>query len=293
MATVRSTIPARSRTLGHGRPSGRLKIGPDSATSAAEGLRLDVTYSGNDVQTELRCGGETLWSGPWELEIRSSGKPVTPCLRWEEVCWEPGEEADYLELEGQFGGGYCVERQLLLARTDGFLFMADAILGPHAAKLEYRAGLRLEPSVQFAGAEENWEGFLARGRRRAMVMPLALPEWRSACDAGSLGPAEGRLELRQTAQARSLWAPLFVDLDPRRFRSQRTWRQLTVAESLKTQPAEVAAGYRVMVGRQQWLIYRSLAAKANRSVLGHNLSGEMLVARFGRNGDVKPLIEIE
>jgi hypothetical protein len=66
-----------------------------------------------------------------------------------------------------------------------------------------------------------------------------------------------------------------------------------VAESLQIVPPHVAAGYRVMVGKHQWLIYRSLAPAANRTLLGHNLATEMLIARFDRNGEVEPLIEIE
>ena len=66
-----------------------------------------------------------------------------------------------------------------------------------------------------------------------------------------------------------------------------------MAQSLEVQPPEVAVGYRVAVGRRQWLIYRSLAARANRTLLGHNLSSEMLVARFKWTGEVEPLVEIE
>ena len=69
--------------------------------------------------------------------------------------------------------------------------------------------------------------------------------------------------------------------------------QLTVAESMKVQPADVAVGYRVARGGRQWLIYRSLAPPKNRTLLGHNLSTELLVARFTREGEVKPLLEIE
>jgi hypothetical protein len=72
-----------------------------------------------------------------------------------------------------------------------------------------------------------------------------------------------------------------------------TWRKLTVAESLETQPDDVAVGYRVQIGKEQWLIYRSLVEPANRTLLGHNLSTEALVARFDRTGEVEPLVEVE
>ena len=121
-----------------------------------------------------------------------------------------------------------------------------------------------------------------------------IPEWRAEKRIGELAHSCEGLELRQSQGGGRLFAPLFADLDRRRYRKKLTWRQLTVAESLQVQPPEVAAGYRVALGEHhQWLIYRSLAPKANRTLLGHNLSTEMLVARFDRSGKVDPLVEIE
>ena len=88
-------------------------------------------------------------------------------------------------------------------------------------------------------------------------------------------------------------APLLVDLRPGRMTRRLTWRHLTVAEDLRAQPSDVAVGYRVRIGKHQWLIYRSLAPTGNRTLLGHNLTTEMLVARFDRDGEVEPLLEIE
>jgi len=82
-------------------------------------------------------------------------------------------------------------------------------------------------------------------------------------------------------------------LAPRRLRKPRTWRRLTVAECRAIQGPGIAVGYRVQVGRQQWLIYRSLARTANRSVLGQNLSQEFVAARFDTHGRIEALIEIE
>ena len=57
-------------------------------------------------------------------------------------------------------------------------------------------------------------------------------------------------------------ASLFIDLRKDRFVRPVTWRQLTVAENLSIQPADVAVGYRVQIGADQWLFYRSLAPRA-------------------------------
>jgi hypothetical protein len=111
----------------------------------------------------------------------------------------------------------------------------------------------------------------------------------------AVAQADGKyeMELRQSAAGCSLFAPLFFDLDRRRFGKPLTWRQLTVGESFAVQPADAAVGYRVSTGGKQWLIYRSLTPSRNRTLLGHNLSSETLVARFSRKGEVESLIEIE
>ncbi len=58
--------------------------------------------------------------------------------------------------------------------------------------------------------------------------------------------------------------------------------------------ARRAVGYRAQCGRDQWLIYRSLAPKANRTLLGQNTSSEFLVARFlAPEGEIDELVEIE
>ncbi len=254
---------------------------------------LGVVYGDRQVQMELRCRGDVLWSGVWQLDVRRNGRLAKPVSEWEEVLWVSDENVDYLDLASELGEGLRVERQILLARKDRFLFLADAILARQSAKLDYRACLPLAAAVGFHGAEESREGFLAARCRRAMVLPLALPEWRADGRFGSLAQTEHGLELCQSAEGRGMFAPLFFDLEGRRFGRELTWRRLTVAENLQAVADDAAVGFRARVGRQQWLIYRSLAAKANRTLLGHNLSTEMLVARFQRDGEVDSLLEIE
>ena len=87
--------------------------------------------------------------------------------------------------------------------------------------------------------------------------------------------------------------PLMFDMDTKRMLRPATWRTLTVAENRAIQPADVAVGYRVQTGKEQWLFYRSLAERGNRTLLGQNLSSEFLAARFNRNGETDPLLEIE
>jgi hypothetical protein len=124
-------------------------------------------------------------------------------------------------------------------------------------------------------------------------MPIALPEWRQGTENGTLAMMEEGLRWEQSATAPALLAPLFIDLDPRRFTKPLTWRQLTVAEELEILPPHVVAAFRVQVGKKHWLFYRSLAKQGNRTVLGHNLCSEFLAARVSRKGEIESLLEIE
>ena len=113
--------------------------------------------------------------------------------------------------------------------------VADAILGLRPSRLEYRGCLPLCPRVSFRGADRSREGFLVGSKRRALVIPLALPEWRAEQPSdggafmshrctGELRQTAGGLELCQSADARHLYAPLFFDLERRRMTRPLTWR---------------------------------------------------------------------
>jgi hypothetical protein len=265
--------------------------------------RLTVLYAGQTVRMELAAGRELLCSGTWQWEVLRDGLPALPISCWEAVCWVSDADVDYLELQIDLAGPLRLERHILLARQDRFLMLADAILGNRPARLEYRSCLPLCPKVAWRPAAQTREGFLISAKKRlAMVVPLALPEWHgAACDGELAGTADttatragtSGLQLQQAAQGRRMFAPLWLDLDRRRIARRLTWRRLTVAEAAEVQPADVAVGYRLALGKQQWLMYRSLAKQANRTLLGHNLSTETLVARFQKDGQVQSLIEIE
>ncbi len=264
-------------------------------TSWAPGApRLTVAYDNKQIRTELTSSGELIWSGNWNPEITWNQTPLKPVSEWEEVCWFSDDDVDYLELEISLTGGVRIQRHVLLARQDQFLFTADAVLGEKPGAIGYRSVLPLAPSVRFAPAKESHEGMLTSKRANALVLPLALPEWRTAAACGAMiGTGDG-LELQQSAaKARAMFAPRFIDLAPRRFSQPFTWRRLTVAENRQILPDDLAVGYRVQVGGQQWLFYRSLGDRGNRTLLGHNLVSEFLAARFNWDGIAESLIEIE
>lgn len=304
------------------------------------GTRLALAFGAQHVQLELCCGRDVVLSGPWSAEVTIDGRRLEPVGTWEESCWLSKRRADYVELQLPLAEGVVLQRHIVLPRDDGFLLLADSVVGynwrppqeddqaqhgrspsqsangngdaasrhdggagtPAAAdptphRIAYRGTLPLALGVAFVGETETREAVLRTARPRALAMPLALPEWRSDSRIGSFAATDGQLELRQSNPGTSLVAPLFFDLRRKRFAGDRTWRQLTVAEDRQIQPPDRAVGYRVHIGGEQWIVYRSLTPRGNRTLLSHNLSTEFLVARFEPHSDatspVTPLVEIE
>ena len=298
--------------------------------------RLTVDYSGPAVRIELQSSGRLLLQGVWEFEIQANGSSLPQPTSWSEVCWASDSDCDYLELEADLTGEVRIQRQMLLSRKDQFLFLADAVLGKSPATLEYRSRLPLVVTAAASPADDTRELLLVAKRPRAVMLPLELPEWRADPRGGALvtdasgsdvvgnggqiaspsaspttnGVANGMISqdespartpsticLKQEIRGSCLFAPLWIDLSPKRARrySQNplTWRQLTVAEQRQIVARDVAVAYRVQRGKRQWVVYRSLAPAANRTFLGVNLSSEFFVGRFQSDGETESILEIE
>ena len=255
--------------------------------------RLTVTFADRACLCELSNLGQVVWSGPWDPSVCIDGQTMSLQSDWEEVCWISDADADCLEIEADLGDGWQLQRQICLAREDRLLFMADVVLGSRAANIEYGCRLPVVDDISYRWGDATREVTLAGKRKLAVAMPLALPEWQAEESTGSLSASEDGLELKQRVDGVALYAPMFIDLHAKRFKKPLTWRRLTVAEKLEIQPPDVAVGYRVQLGRRQWLIYRSLSRRGNRSVLGQNISWEFQLGQFDAHGEVEPIVEIE
>jgi len=255
---------------------------------------LAVDYSSPDLRLECWVGPQRLLAGVWSWKTTLHGKPLEPVGSWEESCWFSDEDVDYLELSIDLKGGARLERQILLARDEMFLLLADYIIDTNGGQLCHRASLPLDQAVAFEPEQETREGLLTANKTLARVLPLALPEWRSDPRVGQLTTNNDHLQLEQQREGQNLACPLLIDLKGSRAKKACTWRQLTIAQSLEIQSHDVAVGYRAQCGKDQWLIYRSLVEPANRTLLGQNLSNECLVARFlAPEGEIDALLEIE
>jgi hypothetical protein len=235
-----------------------------------------------------------LLSGAWDVEVTHRGRTLEPTGKWQQTCWCSDDDVDYLELSLELSHGVELERHILLTRKDRVLFLADAILGSASGEIEYRSRLPLSGFSRFEPEAETREGSLFAGRKAvARVLPLALPEWRAQRCRGELKADGDALQLQLASEKPRLFAPLLVDLDTERLRREVTWRQLTVAEDRENVPADVAVGYRVQLHHWQWIIYRSLAKPAIRSLVSKSLMHQFLFGVFSPSGLVDPLLEID
>lgn len=264
--------------------------------------RVLVDYSGDELGIEIESQGRTLLTGKWATTTILNGKELSPEDDWEQQCWFSDEDCDFLDLVLELSGGAKLERQLFLGKDDGFLVVHDILHAPEGSlslgannEWQHTSQLPLAANMEFAPEKETRDGTLVdgKGSARATVVPLALAEWRVETRFGDLSCSDSTLELVQTAKGARLSCPLWLDLRPRRTTKPRTWRRLTVAESLEVCPNDRAVAYRVQVGDAQWLVYRSLAPPANRTFLGQNTACEMLVGRFLRTGELDELLEVD
>ena len=255
--------------------------------------RLAIRHDQPTMTTELIRGNHSLWQGEWSTSIAIDGKPLEFNREGDVGGWFAEEDADYLELETDLDNKWKLQRQLLLARKDQFLYQADVLLGPEQAHIDYCSQLPLTSRTSFKPAEKTHDGVLSSSTHDALVLPLACPEWRTEPSPGQLLQSAGSLQYQLQVTARNLYAPLFVDLSKSGAGKPFTWRRLTIAHLLEIQAADVAAGYRVQIGSRQWFLYRSLDPPDNRTLLGQNLTSEFVAGRFTRQGEVQELIEIE
>jgi hypothetical protein len=266
-----------------------LKSGASSGSDS-----LEVDYSGQDVLFRLSGRGIPLLEGAWKTAVSLDGRPIDCTGTWKAECWNADEDGDYLELKLEVGNLLRIERQLLLPRKGHLAIVADSIIGTTSARIDYCSTWPCAAKMRGAIDAATHTVTLRSKAVSARVYPLALPTERSHQTSDHLTPASRSLELAQQHTGKALFAPIVIDWSPTRQRPVPLWRRLTVSELRRPVAADVAAGFRLQVGREQWLIYHSLHNTGEaRSVLGHNTWYETVIGSFGRDGTVDPLIQIE
>lgn len=267
--------------------------------------RMAVSYKNADRKTQIEISGgkHILAAGVWDARIWRSDKQLQPTSDWQDLCWHTDDDGHYLELEQVFEGNVKLQRQILMLRDDRCLMLADAVIGAGDDEVRFETEFPLATSVHVEEERETREVLLVDGKVRAMMMPLAMSEWKVGPTMGSLRIVDRVNEetelnsLSVVAEVRgkgAVYSPLWLDFDRKRIRQQRTWRRLTIGQKLRLVDPNEASAFRVQSGHDQWIMYRSLNGQHNRTFLGKNLISEFFCGRFdAEDGSIEELVSVD
>jgi hypothetical protein len=257
---------------------------------------LIVDHHDRTVETRFELiGSGSTWLGPhWRLEtsrrVASQPKPGR---------WNSDSQADLLEWSYR-AEGLHVRRMALLLRDRKLALLGEELGGrsqtaePWEVRFGLPAGISVEPV-------DGSRALLLRGARKgstAQALPLALPALPYKTERGGFSAMceDGckHLCLKLLTPGRRCFLPLLVSWDANRHRKRLHWRILTVSERAKKCPSEVAFAVRVSWGKaESYVIYRSLAAPAQRAFLGHQTTSRFLLGEFKEDGTVNPLVSVD
>ncbi len=264
--------------------------------------RFALDFSDTEICIEvLGPKGAPLLAGEWTVQVELDKQAQLQLDEWSEVCWFSDDDVDYIELESKFGQHSKVQRQALFFRQDRMLLLADALLCEVPGSWSLSSHIPLAGDTSFEPANKTTEGTLLSGRgSRCLVLPLHLPEWRRQLPAPTSNLPQGltsdgeTLVAQQSAQQQRLYSATLISLRGAHAKQPYTWRHLTVGEDLRIVDANEAVAFRVQIGEQQWVVYRSLAHPLRRTALGMHTLSEFFAGRFDPDdGDVDTLLEVE
>ena len=248
------------------------------------------TFGSQSVALEVDAG-VTLVSGDCTPKLEVDGKKLELVSEVGVSSYVRIDGGEFIELELDFGD-YKIERQLLLL-SDEIFFINDVVRGDEAAELNYECRYSVSESFELLPEKETNEFYVRDGDHFNLVLPLFMPEWKVEQCAGSVNLNDSQIVVKQTSNGKGMAVPLVIDLNQKRSLKPRTWRRLTVAEAMQKVGPDVAVAYRLQIGNEQWLIYRTVGPRGNRTFLGQNFAEDFFFAKIDRDGTVTPLLEVE
>lgn len=263
-----------------------------------QGNRLAIDFSSDVIWLDvLGEDGQRVLSGDWDVQVTRNKKPLQLDVSWQEVCWFTDDDVDYLELECGVEDVCKIQRQIMLMREEGIVFFADALIAENPEEWSLQSTWSAADDIFFAPEAKTNEAKLVRtgveDTTVALLLPVAIPEWKRSPSHGKMTFSESTLTLQCSAKAKNLYCPLVMSLRNASKNHAYTWRQLTIAEELQIIPRENAEAYRVQINSDQWVFYRSLTPYTRRTVMGLHLNTEFYAGRFTSvDGEYEPIVEV-
>lgn len=254
--------------------------------------RVTILHDRDALNLELSVQGQSLLEGEWQgTLINSTGKRVPLRGDWTCVCWQSDPDSDYIELQLIVPGVVRVERQVFLSRTMQFCLLGESLSELKMNPVDFHSQLPLLPQVEGQTDALTREIRLTANGLPIRVFPVGLPAQHTHSSLGKFGKD---LSLNTLIGDTAWYNPMIIDWSPARRNSEAIWKALTVAEERQAVKRDEAAGYRLKLGDQQWLMYRSLKQSIEpRSVLGLQTRYETVIGSVEKNGNITPLMQVE
>jgi hypothetical protein len=243
-------------------------------------LAIDARDPAGPCRLHLMGGGRDLLGYAWR-GLPEGGPAGEATVR----LWSSHFQADHLEWSGP---GARVRTAVLL-RGRKLALLAEEADG------DAPGGFALDRVAGLSAAAEADGGAVRLGtpaRSFGSIVALAL-------DAAGRAPAgleatAADVRLASTPTGRRTWRAALVSWDAIRNRKLRTVRRLTVTEDRVVCPPDRAVAFRVRWGQEDsLLVYRGLAGRAQRAVLGHQIRARFLIGLFAIDGSLTPLLAVE
>ncbi len=261
-----------------------------------KGGQVAIDYSEHAIRLEaLGPKGKGVLSGDWTVEVHLDGQSQMQLSDWEQICWFSDADADYIELEAQFGESARVQRQAVLFRDSRLLLLSETLHGGHAGDWKILSRIPMAAETDVESPSKMTELLINTESARCLALPLFLPEWRGQSTSDSF-ECEDRCLIASvsTGGKQRAYAPVLVSLCGSHADDKYTWRRLTVGEDLRLVGHDEAVAYRVQHGDDQKVLYRTLAPPTRRTALGMHTMADFYAGSFdAESGEPSTLVEVE
>ncbi|MCH2200810.1 MAG: hypothetical protein MK102_02485 [Fuerstiella sp.] len=263
------------------------------------GLQIDsdvciVNWDRPEPSIHLAVLSTPLLSGVWSSELTVDDDIMGPIEGWKCSCWFSDEEAAFVELEADPSDSVHVVRHVMLALRDRIGVVCESVTTDHA-----ESTVRLKNQLPLASSPLAVTNSITReiAVHADCVSTRVIPAWleddKVQHTVGRCETTDGML-LAETEGLGGATMPLILDWHPERQALDADWNRLTVTEARTVLHDRNAAGFRVRIGKQQLLIYRSLrAGDGPRAVMGLHTMNETVYGRVRKSGEVAPLVLVE
>ncbi len=273
----------------------------DWAESAVlrSGLQADsdvcvVNWDQPQASIHLGVLGTPLLSGTWSSEVLMNGESIGSVENWHCSCWFCDDEAAFAELEADPTDSVHVVRHVMLSLQDRLGVICESVTTTDPdVVVQLKSELPLAVNPLAVTNSITREIVLHADCVSARVIPAWLEDDRVRHTTGRCEKVGDVLRCESEGIGGAT-SPLLFDWHPERQAQEADWNRLTVTEDRQVVSGQLAAGFRVRVGRKQTLIYRSLrTGELPRAVLGLHTLNETVYGRVKKSGEVAPLVLVE